>query len=463
MKFRILGRTNLRVSEIGFGAIPIQRVSFKEAADIINKAHQCGINFIDTARAWTDSELKVGKIIKSCRSEWIIASKSPVLTFKEMKEEITQSLKNLQTDFIELYMIHHLKDKKMLDLVLSQNGALKALKEAQKEGKIKFIGVSGHNLETLLLVAKTGLFDVLMVNFNFKEQEATKVLLPFCQKENIGVIVMKPLAGGTFKNAAAAIRFCLINPTISTVIPGILNERELNEDVVEVLKNPNFTKEDKEKLKKEVKKIGLPFCRACGYCITRDGGCPARINITLCLRLEGYFEKFGPKDWLMEVYNKTPVKPASCLFCGHCEKVCPFSLPIIRALRNLKIRKAAEKKWGKEKPSINIPARDYNDEYQEFVNLTQKILGEDHDIPLAYFNFPKPANEGQKTTVRNLFKEMVKRVHPDEKRMKEILKRLCQEMGIESEGIKNFENLLTLADYDNVVDLMRVLPRIKDN
>lgn len=100
---------------------------------------------------------------------------------------------------------------------------------------------------------------------------------------------------------------------------------------------------------------------------------------------------------------------------------------------------------------------------QEFVNLTQKILGEDHDIPLAYFNFPKPANEGQKATVCNLFREMVDRVRPDEKRMKEILKRLCQEMGIENEGIKNFENLLALADYDNVVDLMRVLPRIKNN
>lgn len=300
-----------------------------------------------------------------------------------------------------------------------------------------------------------------MVNFNFKEQEVAKELLPFCQKENIGVIVMKPLAGGTFLNAASAIRFCLSVPGISTVIPGILNERELTEDVIEVLENPKFTKEDEKKLKKEVGKIGLPYCRACGYCITRDGGCPARINITLFLRLEGYFEKFGAKDWILETYKNQPVKPSFCLFCGHCEKVCPFSLPIIRALRGLKIRKEAEKRWGKETAEIKAPKRNYNREYQEFVYLTQKKLGEGHKIPPAYFDLPKPANEGQKATVLGLFREMVKRVKPDKEKTREILKRLCQEMEISPEGIKTFENLLAVADYDNVVDLMRVLPRIK--
>ncbi len=461
MKLRILGRTNLKVSEIGFGAIPIQRVSFEEAANIIQKAHQVGVNFIDTARAWTDSELKVGQALKSNRSEWIIVSKSPAISYQEMKEEINKSLKNLQTNLIEVYMIHHLKDEKMLKIALSEGGALRALKEAQKEGKIGFVGVSGHNLKTLLAAAKTGFFDVLMINYNFKEQEASEELLPYCQQEDIGIIVMKPLAGGTFQNAAAAIRFCLATPGISTVIPGILNERELAEDVIEVLQNPSFTKKDKRKLKQEVDKTGLPYCRACGYCITRDGGCPARTNITLFLRMEGYFEKFGPQDWLMEAYRKTPVKPTSCIFCGHCEKVCPFSLPIIRALRNLKIRKEVEKRWGEEKPSVGAPPRDYDDEYQEFVKLTQKMLGEDHEIPLAHFKFLRSANEGQKATVRGLFMEMIERVQPDEKRIKTILERLCQEMGIESRDIKNFENLLALADYDNVVDIMRVLPTIK--
>jgi len=241
----------------------------------------------------------------------------------------------------------------MLKIALSETGAFLALKEAQKQGKIKYIGVSSHNLETLLEVVETGLFDAVMVNFNFKEKEVAKNFYLSAERKIIGVIVMKPLAGRYFsKLPSSAIKFCLSVPGVSTVIPGICTEKELKEDLIDVLKNPKFTKKDKEKLEKEVEKTPLPFCRACGYCITREGGCPARINITLFLRLEGYFEKFGQREWIMEVYKKTPVKPISCVFCGHCEKVCPFSLPIIRALRSLRIRKAGQKLFGKEKPLI---------------------------------------------------------------------------------------------------------------
>lgn len=167
MKLRTLGRTNLRVSEIGFGALPIQRVSQREATSLIQKAKKHGVNFIDTARVWTDSELKVGRAIEKNRSEWIVCSKSPALFYKEMKEEIEKSLKRIKTKFIEVYLTHHLKDEKMLKIVLSKKGAFRALKEAQKKGKIKFIGVSSHNLKTLFSVAKTGLFDVLSPDGQF--------------------------------------------------------------------------------------------------------------------------------------------------------------------------------------------------------------------------------------------------------------------------------------------------------
>lgn len=461
MNYRILGKTGLSVSEIGFGGIPIQRVSLSEAVAVIKKAQSLGVNFIDTGIVYTDSEEKIGQASKNNRREWIIASKSPSITYQQMRQDIEKSLKNLKTSYLDFYQIHHLKDEKMLERALGENGALKALKEAQAAGKIKFIGVTGHNLETLLLAAKTGFFSTVMINFNYKEQEAAKILIPYCQKENIGVIVMKPLAGGTFQNAGAAIKFCLTVLGVSTVIPGIANERELKEDLASVLKNPKFTPEDEKKLKEEVAVIGAPFCRACGYCITQGGGCPARINITLFLRLEGYFQKYGSLPWIMEAYKKTKVLPASCIFCGHCERVCPFNLPIIRALRDLKIKKERELRFGEEKPASGAPTRDYQEEYQEFVRLTQEKLGQDHDIPLAYFHYPKPANEGQKATVGGLFRQMVERVRPDKEKMKEILKRLCQEIRIESRGIANFENLLTLADYDNIVDLMRVLPTMK--
>src|SRR3990172_9101860 len=108
----------------------------------------------------------------------------------------------------------------------------------------------------------------------------------------------------------------------------------------------------------------------------------------------------------METYQKAKVSPASCIFCGHCERVCPFSLPIIRALRDLQIREEAEKRFGKAKAVTGTPVRNYQEEYQEFVNLAQEKLGQGHEIPLAYFNYPKPANEGQKATVRGQWQQL---------------------------------------------------------
>lgn len=458
MNYRTLGRTGLAVSEIGFGGIPIQRVSVNEAVKIIKKAQLLGVNFIDTGIVYTDSEEKIGEAIKDNQGGWIVASKSPSISYQEMKIDIEKSLENLKTPYIDLYQIHHLKDEKMLRVALSLGGAYQALKEAQKQGKIKFIGVTGHNLETLLLASKTRKFDTVMVNFNFKEQEAAQNLIPFCQKENIGLIVMKPLAGGTFQNAAAAVKFCLATPGVSTVIPGIANQRELEEDIASILLNPKFISEDEKKLKEEVAKIGTPFCRACGYCLTQDGGCPARINITLFLRLEGYFQKHGALDWIMETYKNSPLKPPSCIFCGHCERVCPFNLPIMRSLRDLKVKNKGERRFGEEKKKPIGPPRDYLKEYQEFVKLTEEKLGLDHDVPLAYFNYPKPANEGQKATVRSLWQKAKEKISQEKEG--EILRKSALEMGISPKRIETFENLLALADYNNIVDLMRYLPSL---
>lgn len=459
MNYRTLGRNGLSVSEIGLGGIPIQRVSLNEAVDVLQKAHSAGVNFIDTGIVYTDSEEKIGQAIKDCRSEWIIASKSPAISYQEMKDDLQKSLENLRTSYIDLYQIHHLKDEKMLKVALSENGAVKALREAQAEGKIKSIGVTGHNLETLLMAAKTGTFETVMANFNYKEREANSDLFPYCRQNNIGVIVMKSLAGGTFQNATSAIKFCLTTPGVSTVIPGVATEKELKEDIIDVLASPQFTSQDEEKLKEEVSAIGAPFCRACGYCITQDNGCPTRINITLFLRLEGYFQKYGALDWIMEAYKKSPVPPASCTLCGHCERVCPFHLPIIRSLRDLKVRKEAKMRWGEEKTIVGAQLRNYQQEYQEFVKLTQNNLGLNHQIPIAYFDYPKPANEGQKATVRGLWQNLKMARSMSKEEETTLLKELAGKMGISEKGIKTFENLLTLADYNNIVDLMRILPQ----
>lgn len=343
MRYRTLGRTGLRVSEIGLGGIPIQKIPKDDAVAIIRKCAGHGVNFVDTGTAYTDSEEKIGEAVKGQREKWILASKSPALHKKQMAEEIEKSLRQLGVDYIELYQVHHVKEKAQLDAVLSGDGALAAMEEAKRAGKIGFIGITGHNNEVLLEAAKTGRFDTVLMSYNAAERGAEQELLPYCRAHDIGVLVMKPLAGGQIKSASAAVKFVLKSDAVSTVIPGVHTEKELEEDIVAVLADPEFTKKDEDSLLPDVEKLGGYVCRQCGYCVSVDGGCPKGINIMGFMRLDAYNNTFGRQDWVLDEYAKQQVKPGECIFCGHCEKACPYDLPIMRILRDMKVRDAYEK------------------------------------------------------------------------------------------------------------------------
>lgn len=343
MRYRTLGRTGLRVSEIGLGGIPIQKVSREAAVAIIKKCAEQGINFVDTGTAYTDSEAKIGEAIRGQRGKWILASKSPALHKKQMADEIGKSLRQMGVDCIELYQIHHVKDSEQLKTAMSEDGALAALEDSKKAGKIKFIGITSHNNRVLLEAAKTGKFDTVLVSYNAAERDAEKGLLPYCRENNIGVIVMKPLAGGQIGGAASAVKFVLRNDAVSSVIPGIHTERELEEDVVAALKNPKFTKNDEELLAPDIEKLQGYVCRQCGYCVSVEGGCPRGINVMAFMRLDAYCNAFGPAGWVFDEYEKQEKKPEECIFCGHCERVCPYGLPIMRILRDMKVRGEYEK------------------------------------------------------------------------------------------------------------------------
>jgi len=447
MQYRILGRTGLEVSEIGFGGIPIQKIGEKEAVSIIRLAAKHGMNFIDTGRAYNDSERKIGLAIKSQRKKWIIASKSPAVSYGQMKEDIKTSLKELGTDYIDLYQLHHIKNKDMLKEAM--RGAYRALKEFQKNKKIRFIGITSHEPKVLMRAVKSGKFDTVMTSFNYYEREALK-LIKECKKKNIGVIVMKPLAGGLIKHATPAIRYCLSVDGISSVIPGIHTKEELEKDVVDVLKNRKFSNEDRTKLEKDKLKQEK-YCRQCGYCVSMGSGCPRNINIFYFLALEGYFEKFGPQKWIITLYKKQPVKPDACIYCGHCESVCPYGLAIMRILRDLKIRKHMGE-MGKNKSG----KRNYHEEKKALDETAKAKLGRKWAPPIVYFNYKRSANPGQRATVLKLIAAFEK--HANEKQKKEAVKKLCREMRIEERGINHLRDLAMLADYNNVVDMMRLLP-----
>lgn len=454
IKKRVLGRTGLEVSEIGFGGIPIQKISEKEAVGIIRKCGKLGVNFIDTGRAYNDSERKIGLAMKGQRDKWILASKSPAITYDRMKKDVEAGMKEMGVDFIELYQLHHIKNEEMLKQSLRSDGAYAVLKEMQKQGKIGFIGVTSHEPKVLEKAVATGKFDTVMTSYNYFEREA-EPMIKKAQKKNIGVIVMKPLAGGLIQNATSAVRFCLTNKGVSSVIPGIHTEKEMKEDVTDVLKNTSFGIMDKKKLDKEGLKKEK-YCRACGYCVSMDNGCPKKINIFYFLALDGYYQNALknklPVKWIIEAYKNQPVSPDQCIFCGHCEGVCPFAIPIMHVLRDLKIRESL----GEINNNDFEKKRDYHAEKKSLDELSKKQMGKKWAPPIVYYKYRRSSNPGQRATVFKLIDKYLKSGGNE----KEAVKILCKEMKMNPLGIKKLRDVVMLSNYDNVVDLMRILPTI---
>ncbi len=227
MNYRKLGKTNLMVSEISFGGIPIQRVSFEEAGKVIKKSLDLGINFFDTARAYTDSEEKLGKYLAHVpRDKIYLATKSLLPSYDGVKKELERSLTNLKTEYIDLFQIHNVSNEKKLKKVLGKDGALKALQEAQKEGKVRFIGITTHKPKIILDILRNESLSTVQFPFNIVEPETAEDILPIAKELNLGTIIMKPLCGGALRNNKAALQYILSYP-VSTVIPGMQTVEEV--------------------------------------------------------------------------------------------------------------------------------------------------------------------------------------------------------------------------------------------
>jgi len=335
MRYRLLGKTGLNVSVIGFGGIPIQRVPEEKAMAIVNKALDLGINFFDTARGYTDSETKLGLTLSKRRKEAIIATKSLARTKEGMAADIAKSLKNLGVDYIDLYQAHNVRDEASLEQVLSPGGALAALREAKKDGVVRYIGITGHLKDFLVKALKTGEFETVMFPFNPVEFNGVSSLVDFALEAGIGLIVMKPLAGGALRNAELALRFILQHP-VSTVILGM-------DEIFQVERNAGvgnaplpLSIEEKSILDKEVEKTGSIFCRRCEYCQP----CRQGIDIPTVFLLDGYYTRYDLKDWARGRYRNLPVRADACIGCGECEEKCPYGLPIRRMLKEAAARMA---------------------------------------------------------------------------------------------------------------------------
>lgn len=332
MQYVELGKTGLKVSRVGFGGIPIQRVEPNEAKLLLQEATKAGINYIDTAKAYTVSEAYIGEAIEGIRDRFVLATKSKVFTREEMERDINSSLEQLRTDYIDLYQIHN-PNAAELKRACEPGGALEALIEARTAGKIGHIGVTLHYVELFEQVLEMDWVETIMFPYNIVETQG-EALIHRCKEKNIGFIGMKPFAGGALEDGELALRFVCSNPDVTVVIPGMYRPEEVIANVKTGANTDPLTQEEQESIARIRRELGSNFCRRCNYCAP----CTVGISIPSVFLFEGYLSRYGLEKWARERYESLPVKAGACIECGECEPRCPYQLPIREMLR----RSAAE-------------------------------------------------------------------------------------------------------------------------
>ncbi len=329
MEYRILGKTGLKISRIGLGGIPIQRITAEETGPLLRELLDAGVNYIDTARGYTVSEEYLGAALEGVREHFVLATKSMARTKDAMSADIDISLKNLRTDYIDLYQVHN-PGAADLDTVIAPGGALEALLEAKATGKIRHIGITIHTIEMFQRVVELPWVETIMFPYNIVETQGEE-LIRLCAEKNIGFICMKPLAGGAIEDATLALRFIAANPDVTVVIPGMANHEEIQQNVAAVCDNTPLSAQEREKMQLIRNTLGTQFCRRCNYCAP----CSAGIGIPALFILDGYFSRYGLADWAQSRYNGLNKTASDCIDCGACEGRCPYNLPIREMLKKV--------------------------------------------------------------------------------------------------------------------------------
>ena len=329
MEYRVLGKTGLKISRLGFGGIPIQRIDAEGTKVLMHQLRDAGVNFIDTARGYTVSEEYIGYALEGIRNDFVVATKSMARSKEAMAADIDISLKNLRTGYIDLYQVHNATPEQ-LEQVVAPGGALEALLEAKAAGKIGHIGLTSHSLDTFRMALDMDWVETFMFPYNIVETQAEKLIAQAAQK-NIGFIDMKPLAGGAIENATLALRYICANDAVTVVIPGMADPAELTQNIAAVSNTTPITVEEKAAFLEVRSQLGTNFCRRCNYCQP----CAAGINISGAFLFDGYLQRYGLGQWAKERYATLPHKASECIGCGACESRCPYNLPIRDMLKTV--------------------------------------------------------------------------------------------------------------------------------
>ncbi len=313
-----LGKTNITVNKNGFGALPIQRISDKEAVYLLHKAYDHEINFYDTARFYTDSEEKLGLAFADRRDKIYIASKTAAENVNNFWKDLETTLRNLKTDYLDIYQFHNIP---FCPKPGDGSGLYEAMQKAKEQGKIRHIAITNHRLAVAREAIESGLYDTLQFPFSYLSSEQELELVKKCEAANMGFIAMKALAGGLINNSAAAYAYML---PFEHVLPiwGIQKEKELDEFLSYQENEPVLEGELAAAIQRDKDELQGEFCRGCGYCMP----CPAEIEISTCARMSLLIRRAPSSEQLTEEAQAMMKKTAECLHCGKCKEKCPYGL-----------------------------------------------------------------------------------------------------------------------------------------
>ncbi len=318
MQMVTLGSTGIQVVQNGFGALPIQRDSKEVAVKIVRRAYEGGMRFFDTARAYSDSEEKVGEALNDVRDNLYIATKTMAQTPEEFWKQLETSLQLLKTDYIDIYQFHCANQ---VYAPGDGTGMYECMLEAKAQGKIRHIGITAHKIQIAFDAVESGLYETLQYPFSYLAAEREKELVAKCKEKNVGFIAMKGLAGGLINKSEAAMAFMT---QYENVLPiwGIQRETELEEWLSYMDHTPSMTGEIKEYIEREQKELSGEFCRGCGYCMP----CPKGIMINQCARMSLMLRRAPSASWLSENMQAEMKKIETCINCRKCVSKCPYSL-----------------------------------------------------------------------------------------------------------------------------------------
>lgn len=323
-----LGKTDLMVSRIGFGGIPIQRLSESDAIGVVRRCIDLGINFLDTANGYTNSEERIGKAIAGRRENLVLATKTAARDREGAWTHLRLSLERLKVDSIDLYQLHGVSSQEVYDKVVGPGGALEAAREARAQGLVKHIGMTSHNLAMALVGVASGLFETLQFPFNFVANEAASDLLPRVREQDMGFIAMKPLAGGMLDRADLCFKYLLQFPE-AVPDPGIERIEEIEQIVGVVNGEATLTAADEAEMERIRERLKDSFCHRCEYCQP----CPQGIAISSVMSLESMLRRMPPSRVFEGGIGAGIEKAFDCLECGDCESRCPYHLQIRETLK----------------------------------------------------------------------------------------------------------------------------------